>query len=144
MRSAHTSKPSSTETSKTVPKAVLRHFSDPITKKAVEEAGGGHAFSGSVAFSPEQLGALAHAYDFDLEADQDCPAAELMLAGTVRNLMRHAESDGMRLMAVLAKWLKKGQDPVKLLVFLADQSGLTVDPELAEWAREDCPYGKGV
>lgn len=127
-----------------MPKPIHLHFSDPVTKKAVEEDGGGHAFSGSVGVSPEQLGALAHAYDFDLGADQDCAAAELMLAGSVRNLFRHAETDGMRVMALMAQWLKKGQDPVKLLVFLASQAGLSVGPELAEWSRETCPYGKGV
>jgi len=127
-----------------MPKTINLHFSDPLTKKAVEEAGGGHAFSGPVAVSPEQLGALAHLYDFDLEAGTDCPAAELMLAGSVRNLFRHAEPDGMRLMALMAQWLKKGQDPVKLLVDLADQAGLPVDEELVAWAHEDCPYGKGV
>jgi hypothetical protein len=127
-----------------MPKAVDLHFSDPLTKTAVEEAGGGHAFSGSVGFSPEQLGALACLYGFDLGADQDCPGAELMLAGNVRNLMRQTEVDGLRIMAMIAKWLKEGQDPAKLLVALADKAGLTIEPELVEWAYEDCPYGTGV
>jgi len=117
-------------------------YSDPNTEAHCKLLNS-EARNGGVAISGDQLGALAHLYGFDLSKDTDCPASELMFAGAVRNLMRHAEADGMRLIALMAQWLSEGQDPVKLLVSLADEAGLDTRG-LGEWAHEDCPYGKGV
>jgi len=60
---------------------------------------------------------------------------ELFQAGADRNMLRHAEHDGMRLVAWLAKYVPKGEDPLKTLVQLAVDAGYDVDPSDIEWAE---------
>lgn len=60
-----------------------------------------------------------------------------MQAGADRNMARHAESDGVRLMAWLAKFVPAGEDPLKTLIQLASDAGLDVAPEDNEWAQEE-------
>lgn len=60
-----------------------------------------------------------------------------MQAGADRNALRHAEADGMRLIAWLAKYVEHGADPLKTLVNMAIDSGYDVDPDDVEWAADD-------
>jgi hypothetical protein len=55
-------------------------------------------------------------------------------AGADRNLMRHAEADGLRIVAWLAKHVPPGEDPLKTLVQMASQAGWDVDPVDVAWA----------
>lgn len=55
-------------------------------------------------------------------------------AGADRNLFRHMEHDGLRMVAWLAKYLEPGEDPVKLLVLIASDAGFDVPPEDYGWA----------
>lgn len=55
-------------------------------------------------------------------------------AGADRNAMRHAECDGVRLLAWLARYVEPGSDPLKTLVQMAIDAGFDVDPEDVEWA----------
>jgi len=57
-----------------------------------------------------------------------------MQAGADRNMVRHAESDGIRLIAWLAKYVTEGEDPLKTLVQLAVDAGWDVDPSDVTWA----------
>jgi hypothetical protein len=57
-----------------------------------------------------------------------------MQAGADRNMVRHAESDGIRLIAWLAKYVPEGEDPLKTLVQLAVDAGWDVDPSDVTWA----------
>lgn len=61
----------------------------------------------------------------------------LMQAGADRNMARHAEHDGMRLIAWLAKYVPPGEDPLKTLVQLVADAGFNVAPEDIAWAESD-------
>lgn len=62
---------------------------------------------------------------------------ELLQAGADRNAMRHAEADGLRLVAWLAKFVPRGEDPLKHLVQIVCDAGLDVDHEDLEWAEHE-------
>jgi hypothetical protein len=56
-------------------------------------------------------------------------------AGADRNLTRHMEADGLRLVAWLAKFVLPGEDPLKTLIQLATDAGWDVEPSDEEWAE---------
>lgn len=58
-------------------------------------------------------------------------AARFAVAGGSRNLFRHAEADGLRMVATIARFLQPGEDPVRLLVSLMADAGFDVleDPD---------------
>ena len=61
-------------------------------------------------------------------------------AGADRNMLRHAERDGLRLIAWLAKHVPEGTDPLKTLIGLAVDVGWEVNPldvAFAEDVHED-------
>jgi hypothetical protein len=58
-------------------------------------------------------------------------------AGADRNAMRHASSDGLRLLAWIAKFVPPGGDPVKTLVQIASEAGFDVDPSDLTWAFDE-------
>lgn len=58
-------------------------------------------------------------------------------AGADINAGRHAEHDGLRLIAWLARYVEPGADPLKTLVYMAIEAGVDVDPADVEWARSD-------
>lgn len=62
---------------------------------------------------------------------------KLLQARADRNAMRHAESDGLRVIAWLAQYLTAGEDPLKYVIQLSTQCGLDVDFEEASWSEVD-------
>jgi hypothetical protein len=60
----------------------------------------------------------------------------LLLAGTIRNLLRAAEVDGLRVIGALLEHLQQGEDPVKFVLRLLLDAGYDVDPEDIEWIDE--------
>jgi hypothetical protein len=54
-------------------------------------------------------------------------------AGADRNAMRHAEVDGLRLLAWISRYVEPGEDPLKLLVQLTVDAGYDVDPTDVDW-----------
>jgi len=62
---------------------------------------------------------------------------ELLQAGADRNAIRHAELDGLRIVAWLAKHTPAGEDPLKQVIQLACQAGWDVDPEDVGWAENE-------
>lgn len=54
---------------------------------------------------------------------QVCDMAD---AGDLRNLFRHAEADGLRLSAYIARFVEPGQDPVQVLHGLLLDAGCDV------------------
>jgi len=86
---------------------------------------------GSVGLTASQMTALCKLYGVD-------PAGNVLeKAGAERNILRHAEADGMRLVAWIARYTESGQDPLKVLVQLACASGLDVEPGDSKWSEED-------
>lgn len=62
----------------------------------------------------------------------------MMQAGADRNAMRAARHDGLRVMAWLSRHLAPGQDPVKVLIQMANDAGWgDVDPADTDWAEQD-------
>ena len=90
---------------------------------------GGKTFK-SVALTTDELRAIEKLYGFHPEDDV------LYQAGADRDMFRHAEADGLRLLAWIAKYVEKGQDPVKTLIQFASESGVDVSPEDYEGAKE--------
>jgi hypothetical protein len=121
--------------------------------------------SGGVTFSRSETKALAKLYGFKPEAprqrppkpepphpgplnfreENDYKAAlktwkdprEFFQAGANRDLLRHAEHDGLRLIAWLAKYVHEGSDPLKTLIQLAVDAGWDVDPTDVAFAGDD-------
>jgi len=58
-------------------------------------------------------------------------------AGADVNLYRHAEVDGLRLVAWIARFIAPGADPLKALILLASEAGWNVDLEDIEYAQEE-------
>jgi hypothetical protein len=87
--------------------------------------------SGSVCLTHDELRSLEKVYEFHSEENP------LLQAGADRNLFRHAEADGLRVLAWLSRYTEPGQDPLKVLVGLAVEAGLNVDPEDCAWAEDE-------
>ena len=68
-------------------------------------------------------------------------AARLMVAGASRNMFRHAEADGLRMVAAVARYLSPGDDPVRFLISIMAEAGLDVgeDPDWYGGSEEDEP-----
>ena len=60
----------------------------------------------------------------------------LMDAGATRNLYRHVTCDGLRVMAVLGRYLEPHADPVCWLIDALIDLGCDVDPEDVSWVRD--------
>lgn len=60
----------------------------------------------------------------------------LLLAGTIRNLLRAAEEDGLRVIGAVLKYLEQGEDPVKFVLRLLCENGYDVDPDDIDWIEE--------
>ena len=59
----------------------------------------------------------------------------LMQAGADRNMIRHAEHDGMRLVAWLAKFVPKGEDPLRRSSRSFRMPGTTLTPSTSRGRR---------
>lgn len=92
----------------------------------------------SVALTHDQISGLAEFYGFDLERDKH----PLIRAGNIRNLMRESCTDGLRVMAFLAKYgfLEKGEDVVTTLAESLDQSLFRSSPDI--WNEDDLEEGE--
>lgn len=77
---------------------------------------------------------------FDSSAIVTTPLAApraFMQAGADRNAIRHAQCDGLRMVAWIAKFVPAGMDPLKTLIGLAVDGGFDVSPEDIEFAECD-------
>jgi hypothetical protein len=72
-------------------------------------------------------------HDFDAKG-----AAAFFDAGDHRNLFRHVTHDALRIMAFLAPFLQKGEDPVKLVAQLCIDAGYDVGYEVVDWLEGAC------
>ena len=61
----------------------------------------------------------------------------LMQVGADRNMVRHATSDGLRLMAWIARFVPEGEDPLKTLIQIASDAGFDVPGEDGAWAEDE-------
>lgn len=83
-----------------------------------------------LSLSRDETDALAKLYKFDLNESN-----EMMKAGATRNLLRYAKKDGLRMIAVFAKHLESGRDPVKELICLMSDAGWDISD--SEWAFDE-------
>jgi hypothetical protein len=58
-------------------------------------------------------------------------------AGADRNAIRHAQVDGLRLLAWFARFVPAGEDPIKTLIQLALDAGWDVDPADVTWIEKE-------
>lgn len=61
----------------------------------------------------------------------------LMQAGADRNAIRHAEADGLRLLAWISKFVPAGEDPMRTLIRATADAGWDVDHEDIAWADDE-------
>ena len=61
----------------------------------------------------------------------------LMQAGADRNMLRQLEADGVRMAAWIARYCEPGEDPLKVLIRMAIDAGLDVDPADVDWVEGD-------
>jgi hypothetical protein len=59
-----------------------------------------------------------------------------MQAGADRNTFRHAEADGLRVVAWMARFIPEGEDPLRHVIQIFAEAGFDVDPEDLAWASE--------
>lgn len=90
----------------------------------------------NVALSSDEFRAIQKLYDVKAENQTPAQVAAFHNAGTTRNLLRHAECDGLRMLAWIARFVPKGEDPLRTLIQLAADAGLDVQPEDVDWASE--------
>ena len=60
----------------------------------------------------------------------------ILQAGAERNMFRHAQADGLRMVAWLARFVEPGEDPLRLLIQLVSDAGWDVDPEDYDYAAD--------
>lgn len=90
---------------------------------------------GGVALTRDEKRTIDQLYGFVPAERSD--VAGFMQAGADVNAMRHAEADGLRMVAWLARRCPPGEDPLKVLVQLAIEAGWDVDPADIEWAQDE-------
>ena len=119
----------------------------PVAETMIQLLGG--EFSGSVCCTQQQVHDLRRLYGFqpDPEVSRkpnrsvrpsdpiDHSSTPLACAGSIRNMFRAAETDGLRMIAWFAKWCEPDTDPVKALIQLAIDAGWDVDPEDVAWVE---------
>lgn len=96
---------------------------------------GGGAWSRGVDVTADELDAIRRMYEVPATAS-DRPGEELLQAGEARHDLRMAETDGLRMLAWLARYVEPGEDPVKVLVHLAAKAGWDVSAEDVAWSEE--------
>lgn len=90
-----------------------------------------HAFTAT----QDQMEKLSQIYRFDLPK---CPANPLERwneTGKIRNLFRHVEHDGLRVMAFLSRFLEPDEDPVAFVAKLCADAGFDC-PMVEKWPEE--------
>ena len=103
------------------------YVTTPSSARMMELLGVG-ATSKAVALSKSELEAIRRMYDVP---PRESPFTQ---AGTDRNTLRHAECDGLRMLAWISRFMDQGDDPVRTLVQIAVEAGLDVSAEDFEWA----------
>ena len=70
--------------------------------------------------------------------DSSAPSLQrFMQDGADLSMMRQLRVDGLRCAAWLARYCEPGEDPLKVLVRLAIDAGMDVDPADVAWAEDD-------
>lgn len=108
---------------------LLIDVSTPTAATSVKLLGGRR--SEGVCFSQDEVDSLCNLYEVDLAALSNI----LIDAGMWRDVVRSTQHDGMRVMAVLARFLEPKQDPVKLILQLMAEAGYDVDDH--DWAYDE-------
>lgn len=102
--------------------------STPFAEQSVKLLGPGLKHE-SLLISREELLALYKLYGMK-PIDED----SLQQQAQVRNLMRAATHDAMRVLSWLAQYMAGGEDPVKEVIRMAIDANYEVPPEDSEWA----------
>lgn len=102
--------------------------SDPVAETSIKLLGGERY--ASISFTKTQLDDMYHLYGFEKETNA------FLEAGSRRNLYRHAEDDGLRVIAFIAGYLSQGEDPVKLIAQMCIDSGYDIEPEIVDWCAD--------
>lgn len=108
--------------------------SDPVSREMILSDFAGATCNG-VVLSRDQLKWLGNLYPITNPTNTGS-CVQFHSAIDTRDLLRLVQRDGLRVMAVLAKFCDAGADPVKVLVQLLWNQGYDVG-DLVEWAAEE-------
>lgn len=112
------------------------------TPRAVEMGKilGGYRY-GPVTATTDEMRHMRRLYGYVKEkGEKNDPLRAHMQAGADRNLFRHAEADGLRIVAWFAKYLEPGEDPLRWLIQrLVEVGAYDLDPNDVEWANGEEP-----
>lgn len=86
---------------------------------------------GSVVLTKQEYQNILEFYLLDTHEDN-----KLQRAGSQNQAIEQARNDGLRIMACISKFLERGEDPVKLVMYMASQAGF--DMPLQEWPEGEC------
>lgn len=104
----------------------FHEYATPYTKKLVGIIGG-QRFEGNI-LSASEISDLRNLYGTE---PSDNP---LIADGNLRDTIRQARHDGLRLMAFLSKFLHRDEDPVKLVARTMSDYGFDVSGDILDWA----------
>lgn len=124
------------------------HVTTPRSSELIGLLGGGLTYEG-LALTNDEVRALRKLYGYSSPQklplseeepsyggrDQSQKVEDFHQAGADRNLLRHANLDGLRVVAWLAKFVEQGEDPLAFLVGVMSDSGMDVDHEDVEWVH---------
>lgn len=105
----------------------------PLDESMIELLGPALSQDG-FAITRDQAKYMNKLYNFVPETKDNAKINNFMQAGADRNMFRHASSDGLRMVAWIAKYCEPEEDPVKVLIRMASDAGLDVDPSDFSWA----------
>ena len=119
------------------------HITTPRSSGLLALLGGGLTYDG-LALTKDEVRALQKLYGYSTPQklpppkegrDQSQKVEDFHQAGADRNLIRHANLDGLRLVAWLAKFVDEGKDPLAFLVRVMLDAGYDVDIEDTMWVE---------
>ena len=127
------------------------HITTPRNSEVLGLIGGGLVHEG-LALTNDEVRALRKLYGYEPRKrphlseeeepsypygsrDKSQKVEDFHQAGADRNLIRHAQLDGLRLVAWLAKYVDKDEDPLAFLVSVMADSGMDVDIEDVDWVH---------
>ena len=105
---------------------------DPEAGMMINLLGG--AKHASVSITNDQLKNLGKLYGFEGLGNRGVGIEKLQLTGAQRSVFRFAERDGLRAIALLAKFCEPGTDPILFLAEMMVDFGLDV-LGLASWLK---------
>lgn len=105
------------------------------TPQSAQEVGLlGGARLGSVSVTSDELRAMFRLYEYADEQHESVEQRIFSTAGDTLHCLRHAEADGLRMIALIARFIEPGHDPVCAVARLLQHAGYDLT---TGWEQDD-------